>query len=218
MDTDHLIRTLAGRIEPVTPLPRPWRRTAAWTAAGVGYLVVLVAIVSPRVDLDARIRDSWFLLEQAAALLTGVTAAGAAFLSVVPGYRRGIVAWPIAAGAFWVALIAVGALLELSRGDAASLLLQADWSCVWTVLAGASVPAAAMAMMLRRGAPLTPCVTAALGGLAAASLGNFGVCLFHPHSSSLVMLVWHCGTVVAVGALSALAGGQLLRWPARRVL
>ncbi|MBI3049971.1 MAG: DUF1109 family protein [Acidobacteria bacterium] len=218
MDTDHLIRTLADRVELVTPLPRPSRRAVAWTAAGAAYLFVLVAVVSPRDDLDARVRDPWFVLEQAAALVTGVTAALAAFASVVPGSRRGVVAWPVAAGAVWIALVAAGAVGELDRGAAASLLMQADWSCVWTVLAGASVPAAMMATMLRRGVPLTPHITAALGGLAAAGLGNLGICLFHAHSSSLVLLVWHCGTVVATAALAAAAGGHILRWPARRML
>jgi hypothetical protein len=75
-----------------------------------------------------------------------------------------------------------------------------------------------MLRMLRRGAPLTPHLTAALGGLAAAGLGNLGICLFHPHTSNLVMLVWHCGTVLAVAALAGVVGGQLLHWPARRTL
>jgi hypothetical protein len=73
-----------------------------------------------------------------------------------------------------------------------------------------------MAMMLRRGAPLTPRLTAALGGLAAAGLGNLGICLFHPHDSNLVMLVWHCGTVLVLAALAGAAGGQLLQWPVHR--
>lgn len=72
--------------------------------------------------------------------------------------------------------------------------------------------------MLRRGAPLTPHLTAALGGLAAAGLGNLGICLFHPHSSNLVMLVWHCGTVLAVAALAGVAGGRVFSWPERPVL
>jgi hypothetical protein len=70
--------------------------------------------------------------------------------------------------------------------------------------------------MLRRGVPLSPRLTAALGGLAAAGLGNLGVCLFHSHSSNLIVLVWHCGTILAVAALAGMAGGRLLRWPPRQ--
>lgn len=217
MDTERLIRTLVEQVQPVRPLRRPWRRTLAWTAAGAVYPIGLVMLVSPRNDLDARMQDPWFLLEQAAALLTGLTAAVAAFATIVPGYRRGIVLWPIATAAVWIGVVGVGAFLELGRGGAAALFEQADWGCVWIILAGASVPAAVMGTMLRRGAPLTPHLTAAFGGLAAAGLGNLGICLVHPHSSSAVILVWHCGTVLAVAALAAATGGQLLSWPPRRL-
>lgn len=217
MDTERLIRTLAEQVQPVRPLRRPWRRALAWTGVGAAYLMGLVMLVPLRNDLDARVQDPWFLLEQAAALLTGLTAAVAAFATIVPGYRRGIVAWPIATAAVWIAVVGVETFLELGRGGAAFLFEQADWGCVWTILAVASVPAVVMGTMLRRGAPLTPRLTAAFGGLAAAGLGNLGICLFHPHSSSAVILVWHCGTVLALAALAGAAGGQLLSWPARRL-
>lgn len=217
MDTERLIRTLAEQVQPVRRLRRPWRRTLAWTAIGAAYLMGLVMLVPPRDDLGARMQDPWFLLEQAAALLTGLTAAVAAFATIVPGHRRRVVAWPIAAAAVWIGVVGAGAFLELSRAGAAFLVEQADWGCVWTILAGASVPAVVMGAMLRRGAPLSPHVTTALGGLAAAGLGNLGICLVHPHSSSVVVLVWHCGTVLAVAALAAAAAGQFLSWPARRL-
>lgn len=213
MDTERLIRVLTDQVEPIRPLWRPWLRTAGWTAAAAIYLVMLVIVASPRSDLDARMRDPRFLIEQAAALLTGVTAAVAAFATVVPGYRRRIIGIPIAAGATWIATVGLGALQEVDGPGSGGVLLQADWGCVWTVLAGASVPAGLMAMMLRRGAPLTPHLTAALGGLAAAGLGNLGICLFHSHDSNLVMLVWHCGTVLLVAALAGATGARWLHWP-----
>jgi len=74
------------------------------------------------------------------------------------------------------------------------------------------VPAIAMALMLRRGAPLTPHVSAALGGLAAAGLGNFGLRLFHPQDASIMVLVWQMGTVFVLTALAGWAGHLLLDW------
>ena len=70
-----------------------------------------------------------------------------------------------------------------------------------------------MGVMLRRGVPVAPRISAAFGALAAAGLGNLGVCLFHPHSSSLILLFWHCGTVLVCAVLAGIAGTQLLRWP-----
>jgi len=215
MDTERLIRTLAENVEPVRPLGRPWLRTIFWTVAGAAYLSVLIWVISVRDDLGARMHDPSFLIEQAAALLTGVTAAVAAFATVVPDHQRRIVWLPLASAAVWVAIVALGALRDLRLAATGDVIVQADWRCLWAILAGAAVPAGAMAMMLRRGVPLTPHMTAALGGLAAAGLGNLGVCLVHPHSSNLVVLVWHCGTVLAVAVLAGIAGAHLLGWPPR---
>jgi hypothetical protein len=218
MDTERFIRTLAAHVEPVRPLDRPWRRTIVWTVVGAVYLVILVWLMSVRDDLGARMHDWRFLIEQSVALLTGVTAAAAAFATVVPGHRRHTVWLALVSAAVWVAIVALGGLRDLQSAAPADVIFQADWGCVWTVLIGAAVPAGAMATMLRRGVPLSPRLTAALGGLAAAGLGNLGVCLFHAHSSNLVVLVWHCGTVLAVSAVAGIAGGRLLRWPPRQTV
>jgi hypothetical protein len=216
METDRLIRALAEDLRPVRPLERPWRRTIAWAALAFVYLAALVLVNAPREDLGARMREPLFLLEQAAALLTGLAAASAAFATVVPGYGRGAVLWPLAPLSVWIGTVGIVALREYGQGGAGVLAVQADWACVGTIILGASLPAVVMGGMLRRGAPLTPRVTAALGALAAAGLGNLGICLFHPHSSSLVLLVWHCGTVLALAALAGAAGARVLRWPPSR--
>jgi len=52
----------------------------------------------------------------------------------------------------------------------------------------------------------------ALGGLAAAGLGNFGLRLFHPQDSSLMVLVWQMGSVLLLSVLCGLGGRSLLRW------
>ena len=69
-----------------------------------------------------------------------------------------------------------------------------------------------MAVMLRRSAPLSPHITTALGGLAAAGLGNFGLRLFHSQDASLMVLVWQVGTVFIPTAMAAWAGQYLLSW------
>ncbi len=214
MDTDHLLRTLTDDLAPVRPLGPPWRRGIAWTACGVLSLVVLAWVMSLRDDLGARIQDPRFLIEQAAALLTGVTAAVAAFATVVPGHRRRVLWLPVAFSAVWVATVGLGVMRDLPAATHA-LFNQTDWRCVWAILAGAAAPASAMVVMLRRGVPLTPHVTAALGGLAAVGLGNIGACLLNPHSSSVLVLTWHCGTALVVVALAGITGRHLLRWPPR---
>ncbi len=211
VDTERLIQSLAQNVEPVRPLRRPVVRAAAWVAGAGIYLAALIAVMSPRDDLGARVQDTQFLIEQWAALLMGITAAGAALASVVPGRRlRVLLLLPLASLTVWLGLIGARALQDAQTVGLGAVLLQMNWRCVTAILVGAAVPAVVMARMLRRGAPLTPRLTAGLGGLAAAGLGNFAVCLSHPHGFDLI---WHAGTVLLLSALAAWVGTHILRWP-----
>ena len=217
MDTDDVIRSLAASVRPVRTLRPPWVRTFVWASVAVAYLAVLVLFSSPRADLGDRMGDPRFLFEQGAALLTGVGAAAAALATAIPGYSRRVMLLPVAPMAAWVGTVAAGAAQEYARDGAGVLAGPFGWACLGAVLSGAAVPAVIMGTLLRRGAPVTPHLSAALGALAAAGLGNVGVCIFHPHSSNLVMLVWHCGAVLALTALAGVAGGRLLQWPGRGI-
>lgn len=210
MRTEQLIADLARNVAPVQPLGRPWRRTLVWAVGTALYLALLIAVMSPRSDLGLRMADPRFMLEQLAALLTGLTAAAAAFATAIPGYRRDVVLVPLACLALWVAIVGAGAVQDVR---AAGVVFRGDWQCIATVLAGAALPAAMMAFMIRRAAPVRPYATAALAVLAAAGLGNLGACLFHPHSSNLIVLVWHCGIVIALALVAGGFGRTLLRWP-----
>jgi hypothetical protein len=213
MDTERLIYELSTNLEPVRPLHRPWLRTTAWAAVAAIYLLLLIVVMSPREDLGRRMRDPRFLFEQASALATGLAAAGVAFATVVPGYRSSLILLPLAPLSVWIGTVALGALEEFVHAGGGVLTWQADWPCVATILVGSAVPAFAMRVMLQRGAATTPHLSAAFGGLAAAGVGNLGVCLFHPHSSNLILLFWHCGTVLILAAFAGIAGRHVLRWP-----
>ena len=72
--------------------------------------------------------------------------------------------------------------------------------------------AIAMVIMLRKGAPLFPRVTIALGALAVAALGNFGLRLFHVGDASIMVLFWHFGSVALLAVLAATIGRQVFHW------
>ena len=65
--------------------------------------------------------------------------------------------------------------------------------CIPAIALAGAVPAALIVFMLRRGAPIGPGLSMALGGLAAAGLGSFGLRLFHAEDASLMVLVWQLG-------------------------
>ena len=214
VSTENLIRSLAETAEPVRPLARPWIRTAAWLALAIPYVALVVSVVSPRDDLAVKLTDLRFVIEQAAALATAVTAAVAAFCMTVPGYSRKILLLPLLPLTFWLGSLSLGCLQDWLRFGPDGLSLTPDWYCFPSIVLVGAVPAIAIAIMLRRGAPLAPHATTMLGGLAAAGLGNFGLRLFHTQDASIMVLVWQVGTVAILAALAGWAGRYLLNWRA----
>jgi hypothetical protein len=213
-DLDGFIRRLAESNQPVRPLPRPWTRTAVWLALSVPYVALVVLMMSPRTDLASKMSDKRFVVEQLAALATGLAAAAAAFGTTMPGYPRKVVILPLVPLAVWLGSVSGGCLQDWIRLGPQGLLLHPDWVCFPATAQIGAVPALAMAAMLRRGAPLTPRLTTALGGLAAGGLGNFGLRLHHPQDASVMVLVWQCGAVFVLSVLAGWAGGYLLNWRA----
>jgi len=212
METDKLIQRLAETSNPISRLSPPSIRAALWLALAIPYVALVVLVMSPRSDLLAKLSDSAYVVEQVAALATGVTAALAAFASIVPGFDRRVLLLPILPLAVWLASLGTGCLRSWFQFGPDGLSLQPDWFCFPAIILVGMVPAIAMAFMLRRGAPLTPHLTTALGGLAAAGLGNFGLRLFHPQDASIMVLVWQMGTVFVLTALAGWAGRFLLDW------
>jgi len=212
MDTDRLIRALADTAKPVHPLPRPWIRSTVWLGVAFPYIALVVYVMSPRADLMVKLTEARYLLEQAAALATGVAAAAAAFATTIPGYSRKAIFLPALPLVIWLGLIGQGCIsawIELGEGG---LTLRPDWFCLPAIMLVGAIPAVAMVTMLRRGAPLMPCTTVALGGLAAAGLGNFGLRLFHTQDASLMVLVWQIGSVFILAACAGLMGRYILNW------
>ena len=208
--TVKVMGRLIDNLTPVKRLPSPSRRAAAWLALGIPYVALVVLVMSPRSNLVAKFSDAHFMIEQIAALITGLTAAVAAFGTIVPGYDRRIAWLPFTPLAVWLASLGEGCLQILAADGFRNFA--SDWFCLPAIVLVGTVPAITMAVMLRRGAPLTPKITTALGGLAAAGLGNFGLRLFHPQDSSLMILVWQMGSVLLLTFLCGVAGRFLLRW------
>jgi hypothetical protein len=82
------------------------------------------------------------------------------------------------------------------------LQMRSDWGCLPAAIV-LSIPCAAiMLVMLRRGAPVLPSLTLALGALASAAMVNFGLRLFHAGDVAVMVLGWHFGGMVVVTALA----------------
>ncbi len=215
METSELVDLLAADAAPVRPLTAPWLRTGIWFLASGAYIAILIVAISHGGMRLLSIRLSRFWLEQATAIGTGVAAAAAASLSVIPGRSR---RWPIVPAvplAVWLAMLATGCMRDWAQHGAAGLLAQPDWPCTMAMLFGAALPAAALTFSVRRGAPLAPATTAALIGLAAGALSSVVACVSRPmpHPTTITVVVWHLGTLFAMVVALAAGGRSLFPWP-----
>jgi hypothetical protein len=211
-DTETLIGQLAGRTPPVRPLARPGVRAAAWLAIAVPSALLVVVTMSAHGDWVSRLLTPRVIGEEVFALATGVLAAIAAFASVVPGYNRQVLFLPLVPLVLWLGGLGQSSVRDWLQLSVHGFSMQSEWVCLPATIMAGAVPAVAMAVMLRRGAPLTPRLSTLLGGLAAAGLGNLGVCVTHHAYGNVLVLVWHAGIVVALTMIVGAAGRRLLNW------
>ena len=216
MNTDDLIERLSRDVTVAEPLPAPGMRTAVWLVWALSYLVVVAMMMFAVMSSAGVMPTALYLVQQSAALVTGIMAARAAFASVIPGANNRVWMMPaIGAGVWSLSLLGAG-VLDLQAAGTLGVTSQSDWPCVASMTVGGLVVGAPLVWMLRRGAPLTPGLTAFLAALAALSFTNIEACLTRPHAFALTVLVWHGGTVAAVAALCALTSRRWLRWPELR--
>src|SRR5262245_5336172 len=212
MNTNDLIQRLGDDLAPVQPLAAPWKRAAAWLGcAGVYFAaVVLVAWTRGRsLRLNA---DSTFVVQQLALLATGMLAALGAFVSGVPGANRRMLGAPVVPAAIVMMALVWGCITDVRMHGTLGLGRETDWPCVVSLTLGGGVLWAVAVAMLRRGAPLTPRVSALLAGVAALSVANIEACVSRPHMFSVTVLLWHGLTTALLISLLMQTGSGLLPW------
>lgn len=212
MNTEELIRRLARGALPVRRLPHPFVRTAVWFLLSLTFMGAMVFVVGLRQDLSVRIREPRFMIELAAAVLTGMMAGAAAFCSTCPGRPLWERLAPFPFLALWLAFIGEGCQREIALSEIRALHLNLDISCVWKIAAASAAPAVLIFVMVRRGAPIAPHLTTGLSALAATSLSAAAMLLVHRQESAIMVLVWQFGSVIALSAFAALFGRRLLYW------
>lgn len=211
MDTNTLIQQLVGQAAPIRRLPPPWRRAAIWFAISLPY-VAAVALTHPLNFNLPQFTNAQFVVEEIAAFATAVMAVVAAFWSVIPGFDRKLLLLPLGPLAVWLVTIGEGCLNDWIRLGSAGLELRVDWDCLPAASVIGIVPAIAIVVMLRRGAPMVPHISLALAAVAVAALGNFAMRFYHLGDVSIMVLVWHFGSVAALALIASLLGRRFLNW------
>lgn len=211
MNTNDLIDNLARGLKPIAPLWPPGKRAAAWSLGAVVYLGLVVVGISA-VTARGGGAGAGFWVSQIVAVVMGLLATRAAFVSVVPGLPQRSRVWAPLAAVVWLGTLVAASPRDL---DWATVLgASHEWVCVGFIVVGGAPLMWVLAVMLRRGAPLEPATTAAFAALAVGALANVGACLSLPHANNAVTFAWHGGVVLALVAVAALTGHLVFVWSA----
>jgi hypothetical protein len=192
-------------------LQPPWLPAMFWLAIALPYVAVVVRGKLMMADPSQTLADPRFMIEQAGTFATALTAAFAAFGSVVPAFDRRLLLLPLGPLALWIASVGQGCVQDWLQFGADGLAMRPDWDCLPSATIISIIPAIAMVAMLRKGAPLQPRITLMLGALAVAAIGDFGMQFFH-FRASIMMLFWHLGNVAILSALAGWIARSVLGW------
>ncbi len=214
---DPLIDSLVADLAPVQP--RQWRREAALVVGAVIFEAMAVAgVFGMRPDMpEAMATPAFWWKGVCLALVAGLGAAAVLIsldpaVTILPRLRRlsriFAMLLPLALAAGW--------LIDAGDGGVDALVARLDWrdgiGCVRHVLVTAIPMLVLLVVLIRRGAPTRPALTASVAGLAAAGLGAFGFALSCPHDDPLYVAVWYGAAVAIMVALARLGLPRLIRW------
>lgn len=205
---DRLIASLTADLQPVRCLPSPGIMALLW----IGLVVATGAALASIADLPAlwhrltAMPDMW--LAVLGSIGTSVLAAIAAFQLSMPDRSRAWALLPAPALLLWIGASGMGCLRSTLVGGTHVADLAETRDCL-VFIVGFSIPlSAALFLMLRRGYPLQPGLTAALAGLAAAAAAATLLNFFHPYDAAALDLVVHA-TAVTLVVLASRAFGWL---------
>lgn len=210
-NTAELIERLAGELRPVRPLASPWVRSAVWFAGSLAYLVIVIPVTFPLTDAAMKDVNSQFVVEQIAALTISYTAAVAALGVTIPGRSPRLALLTALPVAIWLWSL-TGRFVLGSATEHDGPLFAVGWACIPSFILASIGPAAALVLMIRRGAPLMPKTAMTLGGVAAAGIGSLGERLLHPADAGLTALVWEMSCVVLLVFAAWLVSKRLFNW------
>ena len=211
MRTDRLIDALVAD-RATRERPMRWALAAALAAGGAASLVVFLATLGVRTDIDAALATWRFELK-----IVLVLVALALAFSLCLALSR-----PVAVGRASLRLLPLAALATIAVAIEVAVLPGAAWAnsligsnalvCLAAIPLLAAAPLVALLVILRTGAPASPALAGAAAGFLAATAGA-ALYAFHCFDDSpLFVVTWYGLAALPVIALGAAAGHRLLRW------
>lgn len=209
MRTDDLISRLSTGLQPVKRVTPPMQAALGWIALALLVVGAGVAIAGFRHDIEQRLMLMHEKVNLAAALLTGIAAAIAAFHLALPDRSPRWALLPLPFAAFWVSGLGWGCVAEfVAQGWPA---LGTSFGCLRFIIGFGLPLTLSMLWLTRHAALIRPGPVAALAGLAAAAIASVGLSLVHHLDAAAMVLIWHGGSVVLVTLLAKAFGTRAMQ-------
>lgn len=192
MSSERMIDRLVGDLAPVRPISL---RRDAWALAALGAvevaLFVLLGQARPDLDQAMLLPSFWWKLGGMAMLaVIGVVATLRSFVPTGSPHR-GLRLFAIVTALVLVA----GWAIDVGQTGGGALAERLMWrdglACVFAMVVLSLPPAVALAVMMRRGAPVDRGASALAAGLASAAWGAAIFVLNCPHDDPLYLAVWY---------------------------
>ena len=207
--TPDLIDALSSNLMPVRRLRPPGLRALFWLLLGLVVLALLGAVQGLRPDITLRLSDPGFIIGMTGAVLTGVLAAVAAFMVILPDRSRLWLLLPMPFLALWLSTIGYQCLTQWVSLSPDGMRFGETVRCFATLVLTGLPLSLAMVMMLRRATPLRPAVASVSGSLAVAAITATALSLVHDLDATVMILLWNVGLTGLYIGLAWVFGGRL---------
>ena len=204
--TPQLIALLATSATPVQRLRPPLLRAICWMSLAALVFALLAAGHGVRHDFAQRIAQPIFAVGLAAALMTGVLAAIAAFFISLPDRSRAWGLLPVPALLVWVSTVTYGCLSQWVDIGPDGMRIGETARCFATLMLTSLPLSVGLFLMLRHAAWLRPTAVTLTGGLAVAALTATALSLFHDLDATVMVLLWNLGVAAMIVGTSYALG------------
>jgi hypothetical protein len=205
----EIIDTLVSCASPVRRLRPPFQRALLWLAMATVVLGLIFIEHGVRADLAERLRQPGFAVGLAAAAITGILSAIAAFTISIPDRSRWWVLLPLPSLLIWIGTVSYECFADWISIGPDGIRVGEAVGC-FTSLVLTSVPlGVVLIIMLRYAALVRSGPVAVMGGLAVAAITSTALALFHDLDATMMILVWNLGTAALIIALGYLFGPRL---------
>ncbi len=204
--TPQLISLLATSAKPVRRLRPPLVRATFWLSLAALVFALLAVGHGVRQDFAQRIAQPIFAIGLAAALVTGVLAAIAAFFISLPDRSRAWGVLPVPALLVWVSTVSYGCLTQWVDIGPDGMRIGEAARCFATLILTSLPLSLGLFLMLRHAAWLRPTAVTLTGGLAVAAMTATALTLFHDLDATVMVLLWNLGVAAMIVGIGYVLG------------